>query len=420
MSKSQADSPPVRGRKKRPGIPTASLVGHKHLGMLQNYLVDLRRCYQHPNRVLFYDDLVIVYLLSFFNPAIRSLRGIEYVSQVPKIKDHLSTHAVCKSTLSDANSLFDPVHLEGLINALRRDLPQFERYDPDLHKLLDQVQVFDGSFFRLAGEVDWAYQSTRLSGKPLVNFRLNCQYCLKTGLPSGISINGDDGTGEGAAAIKMISPEPDQIYLFDAGVVSFDYLHAILRADSHFVCCLSNRIAFDTQESRPLDEQAREAGVLSDGTGHLPGSQHSDPPEQTLREVKIQYTDRHGELKILRLVTDLVDMPAHLIAALYRYRWQIELFFRWLKVHANFRHLTSHSQNGVSLGFHIAVIACLLTALYTQQGLSKYSQMLLGMVLSGQAELEDILPIIQQSERQRQRDRERQAAKKAAKKKARA
>jgi hypothetical protein len=82
--------------------------------------------------------------------------------------------------------------------------------------------------------------------------------------------------------------------------------------------------------------------------------------------------------------------------------------------------MSSYSQNGVSLGFHIAVIAGLLTALHTQQGLSKYSQAMLGLVACGQAELEDILPILQRRERERQRDRVRQAAKKAAKNKARA
>lgn len=420
MNRTQDHSPPRRGRKPRQAVPAASLVGRKYLNLLQGYLADLRQCYTHPNRVLFYDDLVIVYLLSFFNPAINSLRCIEDLSLVPGVNQQLSVQALCKSTLSDANSLFDPAHLTGLIQALRQDLPELKRHDPDLQQLLDQVQVFDGSFFRLAGEVDWAYHSTRRGGKPLASFRLNCQYCLKTGTPSGLSINGDDGTGEGTAALELLSPEAEQIYLFDAGVVSFDYLKTILQAQSHFICCLSNRIAFDAQESRPLDEPAREAGIFSDSIGSLPGSQHSQPPEQSLREVKIRYTDRHGEPKVLRLVTDLVDLPAHLIAALYRHRWQIELFFRWLKVHASFRRMSSYSQNGVSLGFHIAVIAGLLTALHTQQGLSKYSQAMLGLVACGQAELEDILPILQRRERERQRDRVRQAAKKAAKNKAQA
>ena len=91
-----------------------------------------------------------------------------------------------------------------------------------------------------------------------------------------------------------------------------------------------------------------------------------------LREIRVAYTDRLGKSRQLRLFTDLLHLPAHLIAELYRYRWQIELFFRWLKVHANFRHLTSHSPKGIMLGFYIATIAMMLTCLHTQSSLSKY------------------------------------------------
>src|SRR5205814_3463708 len=60
-----------------------------------------------------------------------------------------------------------------------------------------------------------------------------------------------------------------------------------------------------------------------------------------------------------RTLDHLLDLPARVIAELYRYRWQIELFFRWLKVHASFGHLSSHGRNGVTLGFYIATIATL-------------------------------------------------------------
>jgi hypothetical protein len=403
-----------RGRKKRPAIRAAALVGRKYIRLLEAYLADLRQCYVHPNRVLHYDDVVVVYLLAFFNTAVRSLRCIEDASQLPGVGRHLSVEAVCKSTLSEANALFDPVHLEGLIARLRQDLPDLGRQHPDLQALLEQVQLVDGSFFRLAGDVAWAFQSCRVNGKPLGSVRLNCQWSLQTGVPSGISVSGDDGIGEGTAAMAFL--EPDHIYIFDSGVVSFSYLQAILACPAHLVCVLHAHVNFDATASRPLSPQDQEAGVLSDTLGHLGGSNKYVPPGAVLREVKVQYIDRQGKLRTLRLLTDLLDLPAHLIAALYRYRWQIELFFRWLKVSANFRHLTSHSRNGVTLSFHIAVIACLLTALHTQQSLSTYSHMLLGFVAAGQADLEDILPILQRRERERQRDRARQAARRAAKK----
>ena len=405
-----------RGRKEVAGSGPGHLVGRKYIKLLEAYLHDLRRHYAHPNRVLYYDDVVVVYLLAFFNPSLRSLRCIEDASQAPGLRGHLSVKAVCKSTLSDANELFDPAHLEGLIAHLRADLPDLGRHDPELEALLNQVQIVDGSFFRLATDVAWAFPQSNRSGKSNAQVRLNCQMCLKTGLPSGISISGLGDGGEGQAAMAMLAP--GQLYLFDSGVMSFAYLKAIQACHSHFLCCLSQSVNFAPFLMGPstLTEQDQAAGVISDVIGQLPGASKSHPPREVVREVKIQYTDRQGQPQTLRLLTDLLDMPAHRVAELYRYRWQIELFFRWLKVSANFEHLTSQSRNGVTLSFHIAVIACLLTSLHTRQGVSKYSQMMLGLVAAGQAELEDILPIMQHRERERQRERTRQAAKRAAKK----
>jgi IS4 transposase len=219
---------------------------------------------------------------------------------------------------------------------------------------------------------------------------------------------------EGAAATALVTP--GQVYLFDSGVVSFGYLRSIRDAPSDFLCALAEHVKFQVQETRTLSAQDRAAGVLADTLGHLPGSRNYLAPTGLLREVRVAYVDRQGKAKILRLLTSLLDLPAYLIAELYRYRWQIELFFRWLKASANFEHLTSHSKNGVSLAFHLAVIACLLTSLHTQQGLSKYSHVMLGLVAAGQAQLQDVLPIIQRREGERQRERARQLAKRAAKK----
>jgi hypothetical protein len=394
----------------------AALIGRKHVRLLQQYIGDLRQHHHHPNRVLFYDDVVTAYVLAFFNTSIRSLRTIEDASQVPGVRQHLSVQAVCKSTLSDANKLFDPALLEPLIARLRADLPDLEHHHPELHELLDKVTLIDGSFFLLAGDVAWAFQQKRFSGKPLGTLRLNCQYSLKTGVPSGISISGDDGVGEAAVALENV--EPGRVYLFDSGIMSFDHLNAILGCGSHFLCALRECVNFQAQDLRVISDPGKDAGVTSDVLGKLPGSPNTSPPDTILREVRIAYIDRLGKPRTLRLLTDLVDLPAHLIAALYRYRWQIELFFRWLKVSANFEHMTSHSQNGVTLGFHIALIACLLTALHTQRGVSKYSHMLLGLVAAGQADLQDILPILANRERERERDRRRQKARKASQKNA--
>jgi len=143
-----------------------------------------------------------------------------------------------------------------------------------------------------------------------------------------------------------------------------------------------------------------------------------ETPGLMLREVIVQYTNRKGEIGRLRLLTDLLDpstgsgrvLSASAVAELYRQRWKIELFFRWLKVSANFRHLCSHGKNGISPSFHMAVIAALLMVLRTGRPLSIYGCSLLSLVAVGQADMQNILPILEQREGERRLEHERLAA----------
>jgi hypothetical protein len=450
-----------RGRKKRPALQPQQVTGRKYLHILRAYLHRLHAAYSHPNRVLFYDDVVVSYLVAFFSPALRSLRLIEDASQVPGVNQYLNVDAVCSSTLSDANALFDPAHLAGLIADLRKDLPVTSAgsngavSDPALLELLDVAVLVDGSFFRLAADVQWAIHAANqygggkgttakpvpeakpaaLQSSPRVQkkqrkrdankaqstepgigmVRLNCQYCLKSGVPTGVSVNGSDGVHESTAAEPFV--EPGHVYVFDSGIVSFKYLSKILDNDSHLLCNLGVKVGFTIEQTRELTQQDRAAGIISDRIGYLSGSHGNTPPPKTrLREVIVGYTDRQGVSRQLRLLTDLLDLSAYAVAEFYRERWKIELFFRWLKVSANFSHLCSHSKNGISLSFHVAVIAALLMVLRTGKPLSVYGYSMLSMVAAGQADLPHILPILEKRERERRLARERLARIRAAKK----
>jgi hypothetical protein len=358
--------------------------------------------------------VLVVYLLAFFNPVVRSLRCIEDVSQIPQINRHLEAESVCRSTLSDANKLFDPVYLEPLIADLRARLPNLRQIDGPLEHLLDQVISVDGSFFNLAADLAWAIRSGNQHSAGNSVCRLNTRFCHRTGVPAGVSLSGCDGVGEAAVAAKLV--EPGHIYLFDSGLFSFEHIRALEKKQSNFLCSLASGVNFTAAEQRTLSEQDRAAGVASDRVGRLSGCDSRTPPDLLVREVLINYVDRDGKPRVLRLLTDLLDLPAHLIAEMYRHRWKIELFFRWLKVHANFEHLLSHNRQGITLSFHVAVIASMLMALQTQRELSKYGYNLLSMVASGTAQVQDVLPLLEHRERERQLERDRLARKRASKK----
>jgi hypothetical protein len=164
----------------------------------------------------------------------------------------------------------------------------------------------------------------------------------------------------------------------------------------------SNTPSLVDPQERPLTDTDREVGVLSDREGRI---QSSSPTRHALvdtrfREVTIRKVDRDGQPQTIRLITNLLDVPADVIAHLYRHRWQIELFFRWLKCFANFDHLLSHNRQAVQAQFHVALIGILLMYLHNGYRPSKYLFALMSQVGGGGATLDEILPILQERERQ--------------------
>jgi len=166
-------------------------------------------------------------------------------------------------------------------------------------------------------------------------------------------------------------------------------------------------------KARELTREARDAGVTSDRLVRFTGSTHRKPLDVVLREVVIVPAD--DPENPVYLLTTLLEVDASVIGILYRYRWQVELFFRWLKCYARFDHLISHSREGVLLSFYVAVVGVTLMYLHSGYRPSKYLFIMLGMVANGSATVEEIMPILRERERQCQLQRDRVARKRAEK-----
>jgi hypothetical protein len=407
-----------RGKSGRPkrGKPPAlcAITGKKYLRSVLKLRQKLRQAHAHPNRILFYDDVLTALLLAFFNPVMRSLRMIEDFSNCPLVQDELHVERICKSTLSDLQRVVDPSLLEPLIQSLQAQIPHLQKADGPLGALLKRMRLVDGSFFKLAADVQWAFRKGKAWAEDHDDrfARLDLQLCALTGTPDCLEINGK-GTSEVGAARRHI--EAGVLYVADRGIFSFAYIQDLLDAQADFVLRIKTSQKFTAQQTRPLTDQDRAAGVLSDTMGVLTGQPPYHPAPQTpLREVLIADVKNPGH--VIRLLTNRMDVPAYLVGEVYRCRWQIELFFRWLKVHANFRHLISHSRNGITLGFYVAVIGTLLMYLHTGRKVSKYAFGMLSMVANGQATLAQILPILERRERASDMQRLRVARIKAAQK----
>lgn len=371
---------------------------------------------EHGNVSLREEDVLIVMLAGFFDPMVRSLRTIEQLAQVPLVKEHLGVQHVPKSTLSDALARFRVENLRPLVQQLQKQLPLLQKLDPDLAGVSEKIVAGDGSLFRLAGEVAWALQRRKnQAGAIDSQVCLNMQVDVRRWTVEDFVVSGGDHQGgEPTAQASML--QAHTLYLFDRAYYPFEFIGRILSSDADFVLRLKKDLVFRTQQEQALTDKDRQAGVQRDQLGLLGVEDgcKGQAPTQVLRLVTV-WDEKNNEA--VRLLTNRLDLPAWVIGHLYRCRWIIELFFRWLKVTAGFSHLISTSPNGITLQFYVAMICTLLIHVRTGMPVDKYSLLALGMVAQGRCSYEDQLPVLLKRQRERMLEKERLAKKKAQQKK---
>jgi len=388
------------------------MVGHAYVELLSKHLRQLHQLHPHPNRKLRLDSLLIALLMGFYNPSVRSLRTLEDQSCGEDFQRHLPLERVCRSTLSEALAQMDGKQLLPIVHALMKQLPALRRLDDDLHALLKKIIAADGSLFTVPADVLWAIAQNRSNGKPGRKVRLNLQLDVLQWVPTTFSLSGSDEGSESAAFIKDLVGEV--IYVSDRNFADFKFIRAVFDVGSDLVVRLKDHSPnFIVQQENPLTAADRAAHVVSDRLGWVPGSAGAPGfGQRLLRQVMIIDPRSH---KPVRLLTSLLHLPARIIGLIYRHRWMIELFFKWIKCVARVRHLFSHSPKGIATEFYVAVIMVLLTYLRTGQRPSLYAFNCLGWVASGQMSAARAQEVLARRQRERDLERLRLARKRAAK-----
>jgi hypothetical protein len=276
----------------------------------------------------------------------QSLRAIvaDFASHASKLY-HLGTGRVSRSTLADANAKRPCVVFTGLLAEL------MDRCERRLcRKVADAVYLIDSTGFRLSSlSADWAQFSPGVSGA-----KLHIVYSPDTERPSFAEVtpaNINDIT-----VAKTMPIRPGATYVFDLGYYDYAWWAKLDAAG----CRIVTRLKVNTPLA-VLAENPPPTGssVLCDRIGRLPARQarsRKNPFQEPVRELMV----RTETGKMLRIVTNDLDAPADEIAELYKRRWQIELFFRWVKHALKIRHFFSTSENAVRIQIAVALIAYLL------------------------------------------------------------
>jgi len=379
--------------------------------LLDEHLWRLAALPSHGNTVLRRDQLVKGLLLSFFDPLVRSLRRI---ADCGNFQGHLDLQKMARSTTSDALAVFEPQLLVPLIDDLQRRVPQLGSVDLSLQGITRQIIAGDGTYFTTLCDTLWALRHTRRDGSVQAQVRANFQVNITNWVPKVVTVSGDDNQSEATAFAKDLLP--GVLYVNDRGFVEFTFLQAVLDKGSDFVLRIkANQPAMSVLEDLPLSAKDVEAGVSGEQVVRLVGR---DAPPGLFRLITISSTDRSGKAQTVRLLTNLPAsrVPAHVVGAVYRLRWQIELFFKWLKTWANMDHLLSTTRNGITTQLYIVVIAVLMMYIQSGHRVSVYALAALSRVARGQMSVQDAMAVIAERQREREMDRARQARKRARKK----
>jgi hypothetical protein len=356
------------------------------------------------NRQLHFDDYCKLVLLYTWNPLIQSLRDLQEVAELPKVAKALGIKRFSVGSFSESVRVFEPGRLMPLIEELAGELPQAP--DSRLADFGQAITLVDGTVLTALGRlaksacgIDARYNTSR-DGKAVYGWRLHVQFDLETFKVHRLDRTGARNAGANRENnVLRRSLEAGRCYVGDGGYADRSLFADIAAAQSSFVMRAAENSVFELFEERLLSQEALDGGVVRDALVKLDGAETA--ADRVVRRVEVQVKPhprrtRRGNkpTDLIILYTNLLDLPAELIALIYLYRYTVELFFRIFKQLLGMRHLLSQRQEGIDIQIHCALIVCVLIQLISGRKPNKAMRNMIGWYLLGLAEEQDVLQFL--------------------------
>jgi Transposase DDE domain/Domain of unknown function (DUF4372) len=286
-----------------------------------------------------------------------SLRDIEAClgAQPSKLYGMGFRHVVAKSTLADANEARDWRMWHDLAAVLIRRARKLCTDDSIGLDLDNTVYALDSTTIDLCLSLfPWAdFRSTKAAVK------IHTLLDLRGPIPSFIHVS--NGKMGDARALDLITPEAGAIYVMDRGYLDFRRLNTLHVASAFFVTRTKRNMNYHRVYSHAADKPA---GIIADQTIALDGFYARKDYPQQLRRVRFRDPETGKRLVFL---TNNFALPPVTVAALYKKRWQVELFFKWIKQNLRIKHFFGTSENAVKTQIWIAVCVYVLIAIIKKE-----------------------------------------------------
>ena len=256
-----------------------------------------------------------------------------------------------RSTFADANEVRDYRIFEEFAQVLILQARELYFDDPEFDLDLNETAyAFDSTTIDLCLSVfPWAkFRSTKAAVKA------HMLMDLKGSIPTWIYIT--TGKVSDMIAFDFLPIESGSIYVMDRGYIDFERLYRFQKTGAYFII----KARSDLQYRRQYSQEKNEPGILSDQIGVLTGFYPAKKYPQKLRRISVRDPETETEAIVL---TNIFHLSAGTIGMLYRKRWNIELFFKWIKQHLKIKSFWGTSENAVKIQLWTAVICYCLVAI---------------------------------------------------------
>jgi hypothetical protein len=214
-----------------------------------------------------------------------------------------------------------------------------------------KIYAFDSTTIDLCLSVFWWANFRKTKG----GIKIHTLYDITTQIPAFVHIT--DAKVHDVKAMDLIPYESGAYYIFDRGYVDFERLYRITQLGSYFVIRSKKNMQFECSEYRPVNAST---GVMSDQVGVLIGFYTSKQYPKKLR--KVVFYDAEMD-RTFTFLSNNFELPPEQIALLYKNRWQIELFFKWIKQHLKIKSFWGTTENAVRIQIYTAIITYCMVAI---------------------------------------------------------
>ena len=338
-------------------------------------------------RQLSYGRYLSLFLFGLFNPVVESMRGLCGVSELKGVQERVCGARVSAASFSEMQHVLDPNLLRKVFTDVMEKTLSRQPRDTQLAHL--NLVAQDGSLWSALPRMAWAEYGVGRNGDAK-GVRLHLRFHLLEDKPVDARVTPGKDCERQALRQMCVAGQTnvgDRYYGED-----YQLFGEIDQAQAFFVIRIKEDAVVHVEEELPLSEQDQAAGVVRHAWVHLGARQKSR--SMRLRLVEIRAGDQH-----LLLVTNLavVCASAELVGTIYRRRWSIELFFRWIKCILGCRHFFAESPEGVAIQLYLALIAALLFQHYGGRRPNKRNWELIQMYLLGWATAEELVELLQKN-----------------------